>query len=185
MADILIDTFDVNGINDEDPVYKLIRKHRHVAYDAPNSKLQWRSDHTKGVLATLIDAYPQDGNVEIDFTAQPKGMRLHVRVIQTAASNRPTDAPEVTAYAKELANLIKQVLWWAPVTPSPDAPRHEWYEYRYQVVVRLEQDLSWDEMILMMGLDKGRDYESLRQGYSRHKQKRDDDEKLSQDVTDL
>jgi hypothetical protein len=107
---IVIDTFDVNGIDDEDPVFKLIRKHHRDAYGTPDSKLVWRTVPNKGAMATLVDALPRDGNVEIDFTAQPWGMHLHVMAIPFGyvAPNRPADAPKVGAYAKELAKAIRK-----------------------------------------------------------------------------
>jgi len=102
----------VLNVDDRDEVYKLIRSYREQKYGASDGTLMWASQSKtlpkSGQVATLWDACPRDGNVEIAFYhLKPSGYRIEIKVSKFEKGPHPADAPTVEAYAQELAEAIR------------------------------------------------------------------------------
>ncbi len=181
MADILIDTFDLN--RSVEAVEEAMARY---STGIETGRLLRATRPNPGAKFTLIDSTPTDGKVEVDICKlevdicklEPFGWRIRVITVK-APSVRQVDGPTALDHARGIASAIKG-MDWMPVKPARGALRYDWYEWIYKMEKRKRQP-SWRDVIDAMGLDEGHN-QALRTGYSRHKVKYHPSEQVDEDL---
>jgi hypothetical protein len=124
---IVIDTFDVN--NTKANVEEAVERYR---AGQPTGQLGWNPIPNAGADATLLDACPFDGSVEIDcYFLEKFGMHIEISAIKypkaqrTLLTNRRADPPDVLSHAQGIAAALRKRLELEVSKPAGRKP-DEW-----------------------------------------------------------